>query len=447
MRAIRSGTAKTKGFLGARELPLRGMSPRDAFLVTLQNLTQELDPQKNLGAFGCEEMDREAEELVRIGMSFDLAHRRSFPKVADIEASCLAMLSEMTNAELPELPTGTACSGASEAAILAGLSLKFRWRAKSSIARPRGHPNIIFSQHATVAWEKFCKFCEVEPRIIAADLHGTSFSLERLGPLVNENTIGVVSTCGDPYTGNFENTEQLNATLDQIAVDTENEIPIHVDGAIGGFPSSFLYPKRTWDFRLPRVHSINLSGHMYGFVSPSLGWLLWRREACCAAELALSVPYLPPPSSSSTLILSRPAGALLAQYYTLVQLGRVGFRKLFERLNEFKKNLMLHIESVPEFQLITDRDSIPMVAWTLRAGAPFTLHDISHEMQRRGWAIPMYNIPVGEQKVSALRVVIRRSYSEVLEQQLITSLMESVDDLRGRTSSRSGLVSPVVSTG
>ena len=49
------------------------------------------------------------------------------------------------------------------------------------------------------------------------------------------------------------------------------EIPIHVDAASGGFVAPFIHPDLEWDFRLPNVVSINVSGHQYGLVHPGIG--------------------------------------------------------------------------------------------------------------------------------------------------------------------------------
>jgi len=72
-------------------------------------------------------------------------------------------------------------------------------------------------------------------------------------------------------------------------------VPIHVDAASGGFIAPFLYPELVWDFRLPLVRSINVSGHKYGLVVsvvcklknnntemerkyPGVGWVVWKSQ-------------------------------------------------------------------------------------------------------------------------------------------------------------------------
>src|SRR5213079_1611471 len=59
----------------------------------------------------------------------------------------------------------------------------------------------------------------------------------------------------------------------------------HVDAASGGFVAPFLRPALEWDFRLPRVQSINASGHKYGLVYPGVGWVVWRDADALPADL------------------------------------------------------------------------------------------------------------------------------------------------------------------
>lgn len=87
---------------------------------------------------------------------------------------------------------------------------------------------------------------------------------DKLAQYVDENTIGVVPTLGVTYTCVFEPVEEISKKLDEIQASTGLDVPIHVDGASGGFIAPFVNPDLKWDFRLPRVVSINSSGHKYG---------------------------------------------------------------------------------------------------------------------------------------------------------------------------------------
>jgi glutamate decarboxylase len=53
-------------------------------------------------------------------------------------------------------------------------------------------------------------------------------------------------------------------------------MPYLVDGALGAFVAPFAHPKLLWDFKLPRVVSINTSGHKFGLAYVDVGWVVWR---------------------------------------------------------------------------------------------------------------------------------------------------------------------------
>ena len=73
--------------------------------------------------------------------------------------------------------------------------------------------------------------------------------------------------------------------MDDLQKRTGLDIPIHVDGASGGFIAPFAYPNLKWSFDVPRVVSINTSGHKFGLVYPGLGWVMWRDESYLHKEL------------------------------------------------------------------------------------------------------------------------------------------------------------------
>lgn len=82
-------------------------------------------------------------------------------------------------------------------------------------------------------------------------------------------------------------------------------IPIHVDAASGGFIAPFLYPEIEWDFRLPLVKSINVSGHKYGLVYAGIGWVVWRNKEDLPEELVFHVNYLGADQPTFTLNFSK----------------------------------------------------------------------------------------------------------------------------------------------
>jgi glutamate/tyrosine decarboxylase-like PLP-dependent enzyme len=61
---------------------------------------------------------------------------------------------------------------------------------------------------------------------------------------------------GTTYTGEYEDIKGINDLL----IERNIDVDIHVDAASGGFVAPFVNPGLLWDFRLPKVTSINVSG-------------------------------------------------------------------------------------------------------------------------------------------------------------------------------------------
>ena len=83
------------------------------------------------------------------------------------------------------------------------------------------------------------------------------------------------------------------------------DTPIHVDAASGGFIAPFIYPELEWDFRLPLVKSINVSGHKYGLVYAGVGWVIWRSKEDLPEDLIFHINYLGADQPTFTLNFSK----------------------------------------------------------------------------------------------------------------------------------------------
>jgi glutamate decarboxylase len=139
-----------------------------------------------------------------------------------------------------------------------------------------------------VCWEKFAKYWDVEMRLVPMDGDRFHLSSEEAVKLCDENTIGVVAVLGSTFDGSYEPVEEICAALDDFEEREGLDIPVHVDGASGGFVAPFVDPDLAWDFRLPRVASINASGHKYGLVR--LDRLARRRCAARGADFLGQLP-------------------------------------------------------------------------------------------------------------------------------------------------------------
>jgi glutamate decarboxylase len=249
---------------------------------------------------------------------------------------------------------------------------------------------------------------------------------EQVANAVDENTIGVVAILGTTYTGEFEPIEEIHDTLVKLNAAKGWEVPLHVDGASGGFVAPFLHPELKWDFRLPLVKSINASGHKYGLVYPGVGWVMWRSHEDLPEELIFHVNYLGGDMPTFTLNFSRAGNQVVGQYYNFLRLGRAGYTTVMEMLRDIATWLSGEIAKLGPFELISDGSAIPVFAFKMRDGLPYSVYDLSDKLRQGGWQVPAYTMPEGAENVAVLRVVVREGFSRDLADQLLASIRDAV---------------------
>jgi len=343
---------------------------------------------------------------------------------------------------------GTSSIGSSEAFMLAGLALKFSWRNKRKAAgKPSDKPNIIFGANAQVCLEKFALYFDVEQRLVeVSEESHYALDVKKAISLVDENTIAVVGILGSTFTGHFEPIQELNNALEELNKKTGWDVPIHVDAASGGFVAPFLYPDLVWDFRLPLVRSINVSGHKYGLVFPGVGWCIWRSKQYLPEELVFYINYLGGNFPSFTLNFSRNACMIVGQYYNFLRLGQSGYKNIINNCVENAKFLSACIEESKYFNIISNTNKgLPLVAFNIahsdNDGIYFDEYDISEVLRQRGWIIPAYNLPKNCEKINILRIVVRETHSEDVIEHLVQDLVwafESLRDARRRLIAKHG---------
>jgi glutamate decarboxylase len=207
---------------------------------------------------------------------------------------------------------------------------------------------------------------------------------------------------------------------------------MHVDGASGAMIAPFLDPDLVWDFRLPRVASINTSGHKYGLVYPGVGWVLWRDAAALPQELIFNVNYLGGEMPTFALNFSRPGAEVAAQYYNFFRLGRSGYRVVQQASRDVAMYLAGEVEQFAEFELITRGDELPVFAFTTTGAVRgWDVFAVSRVLRERGWQVPAYTFPKNRQDLAVLRVVCRNGFSHDLADLFLTDLKAAVQALRG----------------
>ncbi|MGW1502883.1 glutamate decarboxylase [Streptomyces mirabilis] len=412
-------------------LPDGPLPPNTAYQVVHDDLMLDGNARLNLATFVTTWMEPQAGVLMGECQDKNMIDKDEYPRTAELERRCVAILADLWNAPDPASAVGCSTTGSSEACMLAGMALKRRWMQRNADRYPGARPNLVMGVNVQVCWEKFCNFWEVEARQVP--MEGDRFHLDpqAAAELCDENTIGVVGILGSTFDGSYEPIAELCAALDQLQERTGLDIPVHVDGASGAMIAPFLDPDLVWDFRLPRVSSINTSGHKYGLVYPGVGWALWRTAAELPEELVFRVNYLGGNMPTFALNFSRPGAQVVAQYYTFLRLGREGFRAVQQTTRDLARGLAQRIEALEDFRLLTRGDELPVFAFTTAPHVTaYDVFDVSRRMRESGWLVPAYTFPANREDLSVLRVVCRNGFSVDLADLFIEDLSRLVPQLR-----------------
>jgi glutamate decarboxylase len=383
----------------------------------------------NLATFVSTWMDDYANRLYAEAFDKNAIDKDEYPQTAAIEQYCWRMLADLWHAPDPAAAIGTSTTGSSEACMLGGLALKRRWQLRRRAAgQSADKPNLVMSSGVQVCWEKFCNYWDVEMRQVPISLEHKVLDGSDLDKYCDENTIGVVAIMGVTYTGMYEPVDQIAAALDRLQQATGLDIPIHVDGASGGMIAPFCQPDLMWDFRLPRVASINTSGHKYGLVYPGLGWVVWRDASLLPEDLIFRVSYLGGDMPTFALNFSRPGAQILLQYYLFLRLGSAGYQRVQQGSLDVAHYLADSIAGLGPFELWNDGSDIPVFAWYLKPGQgrSWSLHDLSDRLRMRGWQVPAYPMPDSLQDLTVQRIVVRNGVSMDLADRLVADLRAAV---------------------
>jgi glutamate decarboxylase len=412
-------------------LPARGMPADVAYQVVHDELLLDGSSRLNLATFVTTWMEPAAARLLAECADKNMIDKDEYPQTAELERRCVAMLAELWHAPAGGGATGCSTTGSSEAAMLAGLALKWRWRARRQAAgQPTDRPNLVMGANVQVCWEKFCRYFDVEPRLVPVGPEQTVLTPEGAREAVDERTIGVVSVLGSTYDGTYEPVAAIAQALDQLAASGGPDVPLHVDGASGGFVAPFVDPELVWDFRLPRVVSINASGHKYGLVYPGVGWVLWRDAEELPSELVFDVEYLGGHMPTFALNFSRPGAQVVGQYFTFLRLGREGFTQVQTAARVTARHLAERIGRLSCFSLVSAGDGVPVVAFEVTGEEPFDVYQVAAALRTRGWLVPAYPLPPALEHRHVLRVVVRNGFGRDLADLFAQDLAEVVKELR-----------------
>jgi glutamate decarboxylase len=405
--------------------------------AVLDELLLDGNSRQNLATFCQTWVEPEIHRLLDACIDKNMIDKDEYPQTAEIESRCVHMIADLWKSPNPLEAIGCSTTGSSEAAMLGGMAMKWRWRDKRRAAgKPTDRPNLITGP-VQVCWHKFARYWDVELREIPMEKDRLLMTPEEVLARCDENTIGVVPTLGVTFNGRYEPVKAVSEALDRLQATSGLDIPIHVDGASGGFLAPFCAADIEWDFRLPRVKSINASGHKFGLAPLGCGWILWATKNDLPQDLIFDVNYLGGSMPTFALNFSRPGGQVIAQYYNFVRLGREGYNKLHSSCYRIAHYLARTIPELGPFEMIFSgdpADGIPAVCWKIASGVTpgYSLYDLADRLRMRGWQVPAYSMPANQTDLVVQRILVRTGFSRDLAGLLIADMKAAIDYLTHR---------------
>lgn len=428
-------------------IPETGMAAQTAQRIILDELHLNTNPALNTASFVTVWMEPEADELLKETSNINFIDFHEYPVTESVHERVINMMADLLhaptlNGDAPEsTAVGTATVGSSEAIMLALLAHKWAWRKKRQAQQgDASRPNVIFGADVHSCWEKFALYFDVEARIIPLTDGKYVIGPEEVAPLIDENTIAVGVVVGTTFTGQNDDFEGINELLIRIKREQGWDIPIHVDGASGGFVMAFVHPDIAWDFRLEQVRSINVSNHKYGLVYPGMGCVIFRDQQCVDPELIFNINYLGGEMQNYSLNFSRSASTIYLQYYNFLRLGREGYRRIMSNIMQNAAYLAKRIEDMGPFKLLADAGYLPVVVIRLLDDSRYTVFQICEIMRERGWSVPAYTLPRNAEDISVLRVVVKENFSHDMADIFTKDLANAIERLERDRPQRRGAV-------
>ncbi|MEI8251723.1 MAG: glutamate decarboxylase [Synechococcus sp. ELA057] len=407
----------------------RGLDAQSAYELIHDHLMLDGNARLNLATFVGTWMEPEARRLMEECADKNIIDKDEYPQTAELEQRCLRILADLWNAPDPERAVGTSTTGSSEGCMLGGLVMKWHWRQRQKRqGRDGGSPNLVMGTNTQICWDKFCAYFEVEPRLVPITADRLQLGAEEAIARCDADTIGVVMILGSTFDGSYEPIGALQQQLDALQERTGLDIPIHVDAASGGFVAPFNSPDLIWDFRLPRVMSINSSGHKYGGVLPGVGWVLWRDDDLLPEELRFNVNYLGGEMPTIGMNFSRPGAQVVGQYFNFLHLGREGYAHRMAVLEAIACHLADGIAALPPLRLLSHPlGQLPVFAVELEKGQRhWNVFHLSDKLRERGWQVPAYTLPADCQEQAVLRFVVRAGFSRDMADALLEDIERAV---------------------
>ncbi|WP_084705540.1 pyridoxal-dependent decarboxylase [Vibrio mexicanus] len=470
-------------------IPEDPMSPESAYRMIKDSLNLDGSPALNLATYVNTWMDDYAEKLIQENLDKNFIDHEEYPQSSLIEKRLIRMMGEMLGTEFapedndPDKSEGfygSVTVGSSEAIMLALIAHRKHWQNcnKANPHRnPLDRPFLLMSTHVHGCWDKYCRYydvgalyvsmgddkysnggdvaevlhCTIKDSIYRDEIIALCEYPDEYLPMLDQRTVGelvmaVGSIAGTTFTGNGDDTADIDDAVEaycSMHVDeTSVDIPIHVDGASGGFILPFTNRRAEdqghnavrFDFKhTKRVRSINISNHKFGMVYPGMGSVLFRNKDVVDPDLIYNITYLGGSFVDYTVNFSRGSGVIISQYYNFLSWGRSGYQAVLDNCMDNTDHLINSIMDNPTlgnvFTPISDNVYYPIVVFKFKKAKEgiFEMPDFADEMREYGWIIASYKLPTTDPEKADGPYVFRIVVRQVITAEQIDSMVKHME--------------------
>ncbi|CAF0916017.1 unnamed protein product [Rotaria sp. Silwood1] len=194
-------------------------------------------------------------------------HADVFPDIRTMEAEVVRCVATMFHGD--DNVCGTMTSGGTESLLMACKTYR-----DMALAKGIKRPEIVMPVTAHPAFHKASSYFKMRIKRVPVDPKTLEINVKEMRRAITKNTCMLVASAPNFPHGTIDPIEDIS----KIAL--EYDIPLHIDGCLGGFLIAFMdragYALKPFDFRVPGVTSISCDTHKYGYTPKGASVILYR---------------------------------------------------------------------------------------------------------------------------------------------------------------------------
>jgi len=320
-----------------------------------------------------------------------LGSKRAFLSLGQMEREVVEMGLDLFRA--PEGAQGFMTTGGTESIIMAVQAARNFAREQRGNAGHRG--NLVMAETAHPAFDKAARLMDLEVRRVqAGDDHRADVAA--MARYIDGDSILLV---GSAPCFPFGIIDPI-AALSELALD--KSVWLHVDACVGGYLAPFVRDLGRdvpdFEMHLPGVMSISADLHKFGY-TPKPASTVFYRNSAHALHHGFDADVWPNGRFATTTIVgTRPGGAVAGAWAVMQHLGRDGYRRLAGELMAAIDLYRKGVNAIPGLHVIGD----PHLSIVAIGSDVVDVFRVAELMAARGWIPGLTQRPKGLHRMMSL---------------------------------------------